>query len=213
MQVANYTSENIVRALGLEGFANDHELALADESIRLLLLPSFHGEICLSFVKRGSECKLSVVVAREQIWLQSWPIPKPVATAATDEPVAQELFHKIASALRLVGDSKPLGVVILDGMRVHAVLRSNQQCQLNINENVGERLGYSEFVAFALTEAWQAVALPVVRNALRNAAEYVGIELLEEPEPAEKVMVRTVVLGPEDLTAKILDSFKRHHGS
>lgn len=44
MQVANYTSENIVRVQEVGEVRNDRELALLEESIRLLLLPTSHEE-------------------------------------------------------------------------------------------------------------------------------------------------------------------------
>lgn len=62
MHLANYTSENICRALGLGGFANDWQLAEAEECIRVLLTPSFHREVCISVLRQGGKVSLSVVL-------------------------------------------------------------------------------------------------------------------------------------------------------
>lgn len=79
---ANYTSENICRALGLGGFANDWQLAKAEECIRVLLAPAFHREICISVCRTAHVVSVSVVTALSQIWLQDWPVPQLVQVAS-----------------------------------------------------------------------------------------------------------------------------------
>lgn len=63
---ANYTSENICRALGLGGFANDWQLTKAEECIRVLLAPAFHREICISVCRSAHVVSVSVVTALSQ---------------------------------------------------------------------------------------------------------------------------------------------------
>lgn len=63
MQSANYTSDNIARALGLAGFANDDEVEPATQAIRLLFAPSFHAEVCITMLESAGIAKVSVVAA------------------------------------------------------------------------------------------------------------------------------------------------------
>lgn len=67
-----YTSENICRALGLDGFADDPLLSQARQAVRLLL-PSFHNEACLSFVRTDEDISLSIVAAQSRVWQEDGP--------------------------------------------------------------------------------------------------------------------------------------------
>lgn len=212
MQSANYTSPNIARALGLGGFENDAVLASAEKALRLLLLPSFHPELCLSFVTRLNERMLHVVTADEQVWRQACPSPQPTGTSEATAAIASSEFDRLTASLRDAVSVQSARVVVLDGMRAHTILRVDQQRDVDLSENVGRRGEYAAFVATAIQLAWGVVEHPVVRNALRDAGSYVGLTLPEQPVPAPKPRVRTVVLGPEDVAAQLLGSLKRTHG-
>ena len=211
METANYTSENIARSLGLGGFANDLELAASDRSIRLLLQPAFHVELCVSLLDKDDAVDVSVVVARQQIWHQIWPSPKPTEVDRSTGTISSSVFQKLGQSLIEASDDVPHGVVVLDGMRVHTILRAEHTIQIEINDNPGRRTAYSIFVADVLSEVWSSVADPAARNALRSAGTYVGLELPEQPCPQAKPTVRTMILGPTGVASQILDALKSHH--
>lgn len=213
MHFTNYTADNVARALGLGGFANDMQLAQTGQAIRILLLPSFHAELCLTLVKTADAHALSIVTAREQIWQQVWPSPRETPIYAADNPVSQEAFEGLVASLRQVALAQSQERVILDGMSAYAVLRADRELEIQINENVSQRSAYGAFVAATLHLAWHSVADPQVRNAVRDAASYVGLTLPEEPVPQQKPTIRTVVLGPDDVALQILDGLKKQHKS
>lgn len=213
MHFTNYTSDNVARALGLGGFANDMQLAQAGQAIRLLLLPAFHVELCLTLVKAADAHTLSIVTAREQIWQQVWPSPRATPIHAAGNPVSRQAFEDLAVSLRQAALAQSQERVILDGMSAHAVLRTDRNLEIQLNENVARNSAYGAFVAAALHLAWHSVADPQVRNAVRDAASYVGLTLPEEPVPQPKPTIRTVVLGPDDVASQILESLKKRHES
>jgi hypothetical protein len=213
MQLSNYTSQNIARALGLTGFENDEDIAAAQVALRVLVLPSFHPELCLTFLKTPSGCTLSVISANEQIWQQAWPTPHRAETCVASGIVLAEALDGLITSARRADSTPNARVVVLDGMRVHTVLRVDRRREVDISENVGQRGAYGEFVAAALEIAWNAVSGPEVQNALRAAGSYVGSEIPEQSVPPKKPTVRTVVLGPEDVASQLLESLKRKHES
>lgn len=211
MQSASYTSQNIARALGLDGFENDDRLAVSRQALRLLLLPSFHPELCVSFTRSGADVELSVVAAKEQIWHQAGPSPKATTTCVAIAPVTSAQLDVLAALARNAAAAPAQAVVVIDGMTVHTVMRVDQQCELDLKTNVGKRSAYAEFVAQALKLAWNAVTDARVKNALRAAGSYVGLVLQEQALPPEKPTIRTVVLGTEEEAAQLLRALKRKH--
>lgn len=211
MQSANYTSENIARALGLTGFANDEELGPASKAIRVLLMPSFHAEVCITLISTPQSVTLSVVAAKEQIWHQVWPSPKLAETISAAGEVSNVDFVSHEELFRSASIARSESVVALDGMRAHAVLRMNRQCCLEVDENVARSSRYAEFVAAVVGASWRSVSDARVRNALGAAGSYVGLALPEEALPPAKPVIRTVVFGPADVSAQLLESLRRHH--
>lgn len=54
---------------------------------------------------------------------------------------------------------------------------------------------FASFVAFAISLAWQRVGNVYFRNALAQAAKYVGMQLPRLDEPQRKPTIETVVFG------------------
>jgi hypothetical protein len=117
---ANYTSENICRALGLGAFANDWQLAESDQCIRILLVPSFHREVCISMISKGGTVSVFVVTALSQIWLQDCIVPKVTPVEQEAGTLSEPEFATLLSLLHAAAEPmQGAGVVILDGMRAH----------------------------------------------------------------------------------------------
>jgi len=213
MQNANYTSENICRALGLGGFANDSHLAKASQAIRLLLTPSFSPEACITLCRADNEITASVVAARSQIWQQVWPAPKPTAVDSAIGQISAAVFERLASLLDMAAQpgASPRITVVLDGMRAHSVLRNGGEGRINISENASREGPYATFVAQTISETWHVIDNLFAKNALREAGSYVGLSLPEQDTPPTKTTINTVVLGPEDVAAQVLAALKKHH--
>ncbi len=209
MHYSNYNSENVARALGLGGFANDEQLAQAEQAIRLLLLPSFDNELCVTLTQCAGKSTITIVAAKDQIWQQVWPSPKISPVHIATGPIPMKAFDDLVTELRRASTAPSEGrVVILDGIRGHAVLRANRRCEVEINEMLGQRQPYGAFVTAVLQLAWHSVTDPRVRNGLRSVG---GLSLPEEQIPEEKPTIRTVVLGPEDVALEIMEGLKKLH--
>lgn len=212
MLSANYTSENICRALGLGGFANDWQLAEADQCIRVLLKPSFDREVCISVLCQAGTVSVSVVAAVSQIWLQDWPIPQLTQVDQEVGMLSEQHYTRFVSLLNLAAESTQASqVVVLDGMQAHSVLRAGHEGQLNLDQNVGGNASYEAFVAEAIGQAHSVLGRPSIRNALAAAGRYVGLRIsLEVVSPAKDV-VHTLVLGNKEETAQLLAALRRQH--
>jgi hypothetical protein len=212
MQTENYTSENICRSLGMDGFANDRHLAKADEAVRLLLKPSFHPEVCVSFIRNGYDVSLYVEAARTQIWHQNWPTPQPTQKNTATGLCSLDDFETLVDMLcRAANPHASPRFCVIDGMLAHSILRREREGLVNINANAAYESHYTTFIAKAIGIAWYGVSVPIVRNALRLAGGYVKVDLPEENIPPSKPVVRTVVLGSEDGIAEILIALKKTH--
>lgn len=213
MLSANYTSENICRALGLGGFANDWQLAEADECIRVLLKPSFHREVCISMLRKAGAVSVSVVAAVSQIWLQDWPVPQLTKAEQGAGALSELEFIRLSSLLNKSAEPKlSPRFVVIDGMPAHTVLRADREGKLNLDQNVGGDASYRSFVAEVIEQAYGAVDSPSIRNALADAGSYAGLRIpVVELTPA-KEFVRTLVLGNQEETAQLLEALRKKHG-
>jgi hypothetical protein len=213
MLSANYTSENICRALSFGGFANDWELAGADQCIRVLLKPSFDREVCISVLCKAGAVSASVVAAVSQIWLQDWPVPQATKVEKEVGMLSELQYARFLSLLNFAAEpSQASRVVVLDGMQAHSVLRAGREGKLNLDQNVGGNASYGAFVAEVIEQAHSVIGSPSIRNALADAGRYVGLRILREVMPPAKDVVHTLVLGTKEETAQLLDALRKQHG-
>jgi hypothetical protein len=198
--------------MGLGGFANDEQLAEADQCIRVLLLPSFHREVCLSVLRKGSNVSVSVVAATSHIWLQDWPAPQSTQVEQECGNLSEQQFEHLSSLLYDASEPEPAPrFVVVDGMRAHSVLRAEREGKLNLNQNVACDSRYTSFVAEAIAQSHSAIGGPSLRNALGDAGSYVGLQLPVETVPPVKEAVRTLVLGSPEETTQLLEALRKHH--
>lgn len=210
MLSTNYTSENICRALGLGGFANDWQLAESDECIRVLLKPSFHREVCISVLSKGEKVSVVVIAALFQIWLQDWPIPR-LTKVEQDAGILSGLqFSRLTSLLKSAAEPKQqAGFFVIDGMPAHTVLRADREGKLSIDKNVGSEASYKSFIAEVITQAHGAIDSPGIRNALADAGNYVGLRIPCEVTPPAKDTIRTFVFGEPEQTSQLLEALRK----
>src|SRR5689334_6957557 len=95
MHFVEYTPENICKALGLPAFVPEVEEGWA---ARILLKPSFHVEVCITFVVTGDVSRVEIRVPSKQVGLQWLHHRVPVFTVVRN--VAQHVASSVLEAFR-----------------------------------------------------------------------------------------------------------------
>lgn len=209
MKTDLYTADAICKSMGLPAFEHDPECTEAAEAVRLLLKPSFHPEICLTF----EDGQVSVVCAREMIWRQSEPSPMLTYRAKADLPAG--MFEALLDSLVPVVHLDPNAVagIMIDGIPIEVLHFRAGSVVLQVGGNGSRRGDFGAFAALAVDIAWQCISSAQCRNSLAEAGEYLGKSLPRQTEPPRKPVVGTVVLGLEEDRAQVLEALRRLHGS
>ena len=205
MRIEAYTPEVICQSLGLPSFAADPSCTTAKEAVRVLLMPSFHPEVCLTI----ADGKSSVVSAREMIWRQFEPAPMITDKAAGEVPA--ESVAVLAAALLQTTQDVELSGIAIDGMPTEIRLFREGKVLLEVRENVGRKSVLASYVAQAISTVWSSIENAYCRNALAEAAEYAGVSLPRVQEPPRKPTIETLVLGPEEERTQLLEALRKHH--
>jgi hypothetical protein len=197
MNTADYTTDSICRSLGLPGFEAGPLLRDADAALRLLLQPSFHPEVCVTFSIVPGRETIDVCAARRMIW----HLPHPTLVS-TDSQQCEVRLGEL-SALLLQFASSTTGFagpgIMIDGMPVDAVQFQAGSPVHRVKHNVAASSPFGTFVARALDLAWNSISNAHCKNAIASAAEYANLDLPRTEEPERKPVVKTMVLGsPED---------------
>ncbi len=206
MNVDQYTPDAICRSMGLNVFIDPD---WSPPTLRLLLKPSFHPEVCVTLV--GEDGDLSVVALAESFWRQSVPCALPTFRdqALLAAPVAHQLYSDFSTAF--VVDQTPEGrMVCIDGMPLNCCVLDNtgiRQFACNPYRTV-----VSAFIASMIHAAWQACSDPGVRNGLADCGRYVGLDLPREPEAAPPKLFRVAVLGTTYNRADFFEKLQQKKG-
>ncbi|MGH8037677.1 MAG: hypothetical protein ACREPD_08060 [Stenotrophomonas sp.] len=198
MRTDAYTAEAICSSLGLPSFANDPVCTQAKRAVRILLTPSFHPEICLTF----ADGKLDVVSAREMIWHQVEPAP--MLADRAKQTIPPELLTDLFEHLEAEETSSKNGWGMIDGMSAELLAFRDGVLVLSTGRRDCLRGDSSAWVKLAISLAWQSLSDPYCRNALAAAARYIDEHLPLDIEPARKPAVTTLVLGPAEDRAELL---------
>jgi hypothetical protein len=181
MQLANYTPSNVARALGV-GAWNDSPLRSARESFRVVLLPPFHVELCLTAHRNGDVAAIRVLSAGSQVWLQDSPWPVPVDSDEADCALEPAVFQDLAMKLHEAATRAPdRDEVLGDDMRAYGVLMAAGRRVAGVERPVSSSVVLERFVATLVRTVWEAIDVPEVRNALAAAGTYVGLDLATTP--------------------------------
>lgn len=209
MRTEHYRPDTICHCIGVPGFESDPDLAAAGESIRLLLQPSFHPEVCITLNKCPEQATVSVVAARAMVWHQ--PSPAPMPTDSDRGEVSMDWLTCFAAAIATASGQEDAGLVI-DGMPVDALLVQDGRSVLKVRRNADCQSDFGACVAQVISTAWKSLQNIPCRNALAHAARYTGLDLPLFPEAAGKPSIQTLVLGTDEERRELLDALKQHHG-
>jgi hypothetical protein len=203
MRTELYTADSICKSLGLPSFASDPICTNAKESVRILLKPSFHPEICLTF----SDTRVAVVCAQRMIWHQFEPAP--MLTDRAEGRLSSESFTQLMTSMDAIAKPGAAPGIVIDGMPSELLSFRRGAVGLQVEGNAGGRGEFSAFIARAISAAWEYTTNPHCRNALADAADYVGLSLARVPSPPRKPTIETMVLGPEEDRAQLLEALRR----
>lgn len=204
MRTGEYTAQAICKCMGLPSFEDDPQCTSASEAVRLLLKPSFHPEVCLTFTSG----KVSVVCARYMIWRQFEP--SPMLTDRAEGAISAELFAALVSSMVPVSHGGGVPGITIDGMPSELLHFQQGRIAQKVGGNAARKGDFSAFVALAIVTAWERISSPYCRNALAEAAEYVNKNLPREQEPPRKPTIETMVLGPKEDREQLLEAIRKH---
>lgn len=206
MHIDAYTAEAICKCIGLPSFEHDPLCINATEAIRLLLMPSFHPEVCITL----ADGKVSAVAARSMIWRQ--PEPFPVLSDRSNGDLEPDAFANLLECLASIAQSLEASRgVLIDGMPFELLRFTRGAITLRARGNAGGRGAESEFVAQAIRATWECSSDHHLRNALAEAGHYAGISLPLQSDLPRKPLVGTIVLGSADDRAELLEALRKHH--
>jgi len=195
-----YTADAICQSMGLDGFV---ETGWTVPTLRLLLKPSFHPEVCVTLHGAPEASRLSVVALTERLWGQPSLRRLPELQEETTVPTpafdrACESFAATLGACR-----KRDRAVYLDGMGVECCFVRDGELQQFAEHAF--RPGVSRFVSELVRLAWEPCREPRVRNALAECASYVGAEYPRDPEPVAPLVSGLLVLGTPEARADFFE--------
>lgn len=207
MQLDEYTADAICRSMGLDAFVEKSWLTSPLPVLRVLLKPSFDPELCITLARRTDSVGLAVVAAAEMVWHQLAPLPVKSFREQLELPLSV-LDEAIDGFLGANTDTGSEGrKVFLDGMSVESCLISDAGQQ-----RLAEQVWTSpvvEFVELMVSVAWNSCRDPRIRNALANAAKYVGIQYPLEREPLETPSFRLIVVGDPDSRSDFFEQLRQ----
>lgn len=206
MLTEQYTADAICNAMGLPAFI---ERGLPLPALRLLLMPSFEPEVCITLTGAAGDARMSVIALTESFWRQPAPC-RLSAWRELTEVSASAIADSLADfAAALAATREEAGrMVCIDGMPVegcHMIETGVERIACH-----PYRPAVSGFVSKLIRLAWESCSGAGVRNGLAACARYVGTNFpLAELEPAVE-RSRVLILGNADDRADLLEQLARH---
>lgn len=208
MRPEDYTADAICRAMSLPCFVENPWTQSDSPTLRVVLTPSFHPELCITFSRSVDSTSLSVVALAVQYWSQHAELYLPShcdeahpSLNAFDETVA--LFRAAHAAF-----DPDRRYVCIDGMGLETCLVSRAGTQ-RLSTHVSEQTDTGRLVVRLIDLAWNGCRHPQVRNVLAQAARYLGVEYpLQDVPPAPRV-TRLAVLGTAEERHDYLEMLRR----
>jgi len=198
---ANYNSENICRAMGMGGFANDWPMVGAEYALRILFKASFSPELCLTFIQKEGSVKVNLVAAQALVWQQDSDVPKSTPVIQSQANIDQDHFTQLLDMLMLAECAlkKPESITINDGIIVHTVLRGAGYGLINIGDSMANHQAYSSFYH---------AALDLARSSMKDLNAQLAFRHFASPN---KWVCRTLVLGEQEENAQIMSALHKLH--
>ena len=200
MDFHRYTPDAICEALGLPSFQESGE-GRRLPWLRLLLLPSFHPELCITFVPGDAETVAEVRSFNGQLWSAVTTPPSQCERVSIEADGILQFTETFEHAV--LEASKENKRVCLDGMRVHAMLETSEGIR-EIEGNVGVRPALGELVRTVAQQIHPRLPRGFCRNALAQAAGYADLQLSLDLTPNPPSATRIMVLGDPEGTEEVM---------
>ena len=175
MQLVEQSLDELCQALGLPGFATDWVPDKPNQELRVLLLPTFHPEVCLEFAENETGTIVNVTCAQAR----TSPF-EPVAPISVDRDTGRVVgttLSGIETALRnaLV---EPDGLTQgRDGMDINIFWRTLRVSLIVQHANSAQNPALGAFVAQLIAWAHNAIKCNVCKACLAEAGVYVELDL------------------------------------
>ena len=193
MRLEDYTADAICQSMGLRFI--EHSWAQAETpTLRVVLTPSFHPELCITLSRTADAVRLSVVALTRQFWSQGSGVVLP--TECEEAHLSSKDFDEVLALFAGVraGFDTQGRYVCVDGMGSMACLVSRAGTQ-RFEAHVSEHRPAGQLVVRLIELAWNACRQPRVRNALAQVARYLSIEYPVEEVPPQPATTPLAVLG------------------
>jgi hypothetical protein len=200
-----YTADAICRAVNLPGFIEPAWPEREHPTLRIVLMPSFHPEVCITISCGDKGASVSVIVLAERFWAVG-PAAGQV-TGREEIPMSTETFVgwlKLFETASALVETKGIS---LDGMTLEWCLVSrhhDQRVKAHVNE-----LRDRSFVAGILDMAWINCKDPRVRNGLSDAASYIGLKFPRQEVAPDPLASRIAVLGSPEARKEYFEILER----
>jgi hypothetical protein len=155
----------------LSGFIEEQWAQAGNTTLRLLLKPAFHPEVCMTVSVTKGRVVLTVHALAEQFWSRGGKVVmnSHCESVEVHQSVREELMQLFQSAHD--GFNPNTGAVSCDGMRAESCLVS-RECSQRLSAHVYEQRGARDFAARMIDVAWSTCRDPRIKNALARAASY-----------------------------------------
>lgn len=199
MRFVEYTPDSICKAMGLRAFQFQPEDQSVGPWMRLLLMPSFHPEICLSIHLDGVGGIAEVRTFDSLFWHMPTPAHHPalfVETVSLDLATVvnfEEAFQKAALATQ-ADDNQ---FITLDGMPAIAICRDAGGKTIEMKKSLGEVSAFDSWVRIVVQNAHGLLLPGRCRNAIAAAGDYADLKLSSDLLPASVPVTRLMVLGDD----------------
>jgi len=124
MRLEDYTADAICRAMDLAGFIEESWMQSESPTLRVVLKPSFHPELCVTVGRCSDAAMLSAVALIESFWLQGSDAYLPRESEQVSLPVS--VFDEVVALFSTAHNSfdPKRSYVCADGMGSESCLVS-----------------------------------------------------------------------------------------
>ncbi|MGI9410686.1 MAG: hypothetical protein ACR2OV_11470 [Hyphomicrobiaceae bacterium] len=175
MPLDGQTPDEVCQALGLPGFVTEWMPGMPRQELRVLLLPTFHPEICMEFCENEGTTMVTVTCAKSKISPFEPPSPALVdqdSGALVDTSIA-ELEASLRNAL-IEPDALTQG---RDGMDINIFWRTLRAGLIVQFANSSQHPVLGAFVAQLIPQAYLAIKCSACKDSLAEAGVYVELDL------------------------------------
>jgi hypothetical protein len=193
MKLEEYTADAICHAVNLSGFVEPAWAEREHPTLRIVLTPSFHPEVCITISRAESGASISVIVLAERFWIIG-----PAAGIVTNREETSVQMNTFEEWLKLFNTARTYveegrKCLCIDGMSLECCLIS-RVCSQRFKAHVYQ-LQDGVLLAGVLDFAWRNCKNPRVRNGLSDAACYLGLKFPIQEIPPDPPTSRIAVLG------------------